>query len=56
MFVKKLFGACIRRPSSSMNFSRVDHSETVKWSSDVMRKELGAYRPPDYGIRLTGLG
>jgi hypothetical protein len=42
MFAKKSFSASIRRPSScdGKNLSRVDHPETVKWSSDV--EQLGA--------------
>ena len=58
MFVKKFFGACIQRPSNRNDLSRVDHSETVKWYSDVIAyqaEEQPVYRPLDYGIKLTEL-
>jgi hypothetical protein len=59
MFAKKSFSASIRRPSSCNDLSRVDHSETVKWYSDVMRikqKSSPCVSAIDSGITLTGFG
>jgi hypothetical protein len=36
MFAKKSFIASTHRPSNRNDLSRADHSEIVKWYSDVM--------------------
>jgi hypothetical protein len=54
MFAKKSFIASIHRPSNRNDLSRAEHSEIVKWYSDVMPIKPEK-QPVRIGRRTTAL-